>query len=156
MCRLTNCCCCLDLRTGCISLSIWLFISTLAILAIRAIWINPNLLSGADLAFLIIFTIAAIACWIVLFIGALMRNTKMLLISMIALVAYILITSMGVMLLIIYGGTYFYFHNVAIIWPLIIGILAQIGLDVYFVFVIQSFRLEIIAGGSGSGLPYPN
>ena len=82
-----------------------------------------------------------------------MRNTKMLLISMIALVAYILITSMGVMLLIIYGGTYFYFHNVAIIWPLIIGILAQIGLDVYFVFVIQSFRLEIIAGGSGSGLP---
>ena len=154
MCRLTNCCCCLDLRTGCISLSIWLFISTLAILAIRAIWINPNLLSGADLAFLIIFTIAAIACWIVLFIGALMRNTKMLLISMIALVAYILISSMGVMLLIIFGGIYF--HKIAILWALIIVTLAPISLDVYFVFVIQSFRLEIIAGGSGSGLPYPN
>ena len=83
-----------------------------------------------------------------------MRNTTMLLISMIALVAYIVITSMGVMLLIIFGGIYF--HKIAILWALIIVTLAPISLDVYFVFVIQSFRLEIIAGGSGSGLPYPN
>ena len=46
--------------------------------------------------------------------------------------------------------------GIAIFVLLIIALLVLIGLEVYFALVIQSFGLEIIAGGSGSGLPYPN
>lgn len=46
--------------------------------------------------------------------------------------------------------------GIAIFVLLIIAMLVLIGLEVYFALVIQSFRQEIIAGGSGSGLPYPN
>ena len=157
MCRLTNCCCCVDLRTGTIFISILLFISTLANIAVTTI--DPNLKSGASLAFFIIFTIAAIAFWIVLFIGALMRNTTMLGISMIALIVNIVINGIIVFLLIIFSGISAGGYNaeqIAIVVVVIIAMLALMGLEVYFVLVIQSFRLEIIAGGSGSGLPYPN
>ena len=166
MCRLTNCCCCLDLRTGTIFISILLFISTLAKIPLKTT--HPDLNSGAGLAFFIIFIIAAIGFWIVLFIGALMRNTTMLGISMIALIAYIIINIIlviyiTVMYLVVRGCL---FNNctivvsnsgeIAIIVLAIILTLALIGLDVYFALVIQSFRLEIIVGGSGSGLPYQN
>ena len=166
MCRLTNCCCCVDLRTGTIFISILLFISTLANIAVTTI--DPNLKSGASLAFFIIFTIAAIGFWIVLFIGALMRNTTMLGISMIALICYIVLVGILLVLVIIGAGIsggrasslgivggYTYSLAITFLVLYIIGILAEIGLFVYFVLVIQSFRLEIIAGGSGSGLPYP-
>ena len=86
MCRITHWCCCLDLRTGCISISILLFILTLA----DIVWtkINPDWNSGAGLALFTIFTIAAIGFWIVLFVGALMRNTTMLGVSIFALSIY--------------------------------------------------------------------
>ena len=162
MCRLTNCCCCLDLRTGTIFISILLFISTLAKIALTTT--SPDLKSGAGLAFFIIYTIAAIGFWIVLFIGALMRNTTMLGISMIALIAYIIINIILVIyIVVIYSMVGVKFDaiawtsgGIAVFVLLIIGILALVGLDVYFALVIQSFRLEIIASGSGSGLSYPN
>ena len=97
-----------------------------------------------------------------------MRNTTMLGISMIALIAYIIINIIlviyiTVMYLVVRGCL---FNNctivvsnsgeIAIIVLAIIATLALIGLDVYFALVIQSFRLEILVGGSGSGLPYQN
>ena len=163
MCRLTNCCCCVDLRTGTIFISILLFISTLVKIPLSIN--NPNLNSGVGLASFIIFTIAAIGFWIVLFIGALMRNTTMIGVSMIYLIIDIIITIMLVIFIVVMAavaGAIFAgygFPNavgIAIFVLLIIALLVLIGLEVYFALVIQSFRLEIIAGGSGSGLPYPN
>ena len=157
MCRLTNCCCCLDLRTGCIFISVLLFIATIANTAITASREGFN--SDASLAGFIVVTIALIGFWIVLFIGALKRNTTMIGVSMIALIVYIVILGLLVMFIIIFGGIAATNTSTVVIVSLvliIIGYLAQIGLFVYFVLVIQSFRLEIIAGGSGSGLPYPN
>ena len=158
MCRLTNCCCCLDLRDGCICISIFLFISTLA----NNVEFAINSLAGSRgeiLAGFIIFTITAIAFWIVLLIGALMRNTTMLGISMIALIAYIVITSLYWLLKIIFLGIFLLnpgstpgFITSFVVLPLI-TILALMGLEVYFVLVIHSFRQEIKEGGSGSGLP---
>ena len=153
MCRLTNCCCCLDLRTGCICISIFLFISTLA----NNAWFAINPYSGSDgaiLAVFIIFTIAAIAFWIVLLVGALMRNTTMLGISMIALIAYIVITTLYWLIFIIANGMFLLNPGSSPEFiTSLLAVLVLMGLDVYFVLVIQSFRQEIKAGGSGSGLP---
>ena len=161
MCRLTNCCCCVDLRTGTIFISILLFISTLAKIPLSIN--NPNLSSGVGLASFIIFTIAAIGFWIVLFIGALMRNTTMIGVSMIYLIIDIIITIMLVIFIVVMAAVagamftgYVAGVGIAIFVLLIIAMLVLIGLEVYFALVIQSFRQEIIAGGSGSGLPYPN
>ena len=157
MCRLKNCCCCLDLRTGCIFISVLLFIATIANTAVMDFRDNFN--SDGYLAGFIVVTIAAIGFWIVLFIGALKRNTTMIGVSMIALIVYIVILGLLVMFIIIFGGIAVKNTSAeAIVYlvVIIIGWLAEIGLFVYFVLVIQSFRLEIIAGGSGSGLPYPN
>ena len=93
-----------------------------------------------------------------------MRNTTMLGISMIALIAYIIINIILVIyIVVIYSMVGVKFDaiawtsgGIAVFVLLIIGILALVGLDVYFALVIQSFRLEIIASGSGSGLSYPN
>ena len=125
--------------------------------------VNQSAISSGNLAGTIFGAIVAIGFWIVLFIGALMRNTTMIGVSMIALIIYIAGMGLILMLVIIFGGivqgtlqTYFMNKGLVYFLIIVIGYPAQIGLFVYFVLVIQSFRLQIISGGSGSGLPYPN
>ena len=160
MCRLTNCCCCLDLRTGCIFISIVLFISAIANIVFAAV--NASVIPSENVGGTIFGAIVAIGFWIVLFIGALMRNMTMIGVSMIALIFYIVGLALLLMLVIILGGivegpTQRLFMNEGFVYFLliVIGFPAQIALFVYFVLVIQSFKLEILACGPGN-LPYPN
>ena len=160
MCRVNNCCCCLDLRTGCIGISILLIILTLLSTTITAVSHEFNG-TGAIVAFVIV-TILAVACWIILLVGSIMRNVMLILVSWIGLLIYIAIQGILVVwiiyILAIWAG---YVGASTQITGLVTGslvaflvfLLAFMGLNIYFVVVIANFMRSLRAGESGAANP---
>ena len=105
-----------------------------------------------EFTFLIIWTVLAVAFWIVLLTGALIRNSTMIAISLIGLILNLLaLTSMHTVFIIYWFSIDWIFLAV----PHIIFLVAAICADIYFAWVLGSFCHELRNGESGSSLPYP-
>ena len=102
--------------------------------------------------YLIIWTVLAVAFWIVLLTGALIRNSTMIAISLIGLILNLVAFAFIHTSFIIY---WFSIDWIVLAVPLIIFLVVAICVDIYFAWVIGSFCHELRKGQSGSSLPYP-
>ena len=165
MCKLKNCCCCIDLRTGCIIIAIVEFFLVLANLSITAVpayqrWLFGGWLVGTFA--LVLGVIFGLALWILLLFGALTNNSILVLINMVFVLVLVAVKSFAFIWLtvnFVQAGIWLYdglrtTFTLGMLFYLIYYLLV-IPLDIYFAVVIFNFYKALRYGGSGSSLPYP-
>ena len=101
--------------------------------------------------YLIIWTVLAVAFWIVLLTGALIRNSTMIAISLIGLILNLLAHASFHT---VFSIDMFSANLIILAVPIIIFLVGYICADIYFAWVLGSFCHELRNGESGSSLPY--
>ena len=137
------------LRYGCIIISMVKMSASLLHLSLLG---NSSVKESSwQVTFLIIWTVLAVAFWIVLLTGALIRNSTMIAISLIGLILNLVAFAFIHTSFIIY---WFSIDWIFLAVPHIIFLVAAICADIYFAWVLGSFCHELRNGESGSSLPY--
>ena len=137
------------LRYGCIIISMVKMSASLLHLPLLG---NSSVKESSwQLTFLIIWTVLAVAFWIVLLTGALIRNSTMIAISLIGLILNLLAHASFHTVFSIYM---FSANLIILAVPIIIFLVGYICVDIYFAWVLGSFCHELRNGESGSSLPY--
>ena len=137
-----------SLRRGCITIFVVKMVQSL--LSISYLMNEYVKETPWAFTFLIIWTVIAVAFWIVLITGACIRNSTMIAISLIGLILNLLAFAFIHTSFIIY---WFSIDWIVLAVPLIIFLVAAICVDIYFAWVIGSFCHELRKGQSGSSLP---
>lgn len=158
MCRLRNCCCCLDLRTGTIAISFAIIVIGIIGLIFQLVTNNYSVkwMKAVDIT----MTVLVVVLGLVLLIGAILNNKTVVGVCAIALILYIAIRLLVLFVLIIVSAVNA--NELPWIWiwsdsartaGFVIGIilaLVGIGLDIYFTLVVWSFYRELRTGQTGS------
>ena len=158
MCRLRNCCCCLDLRTGTITISVAIIVIGIIRLIIKLVADNYSVKWMK--AFDITMTVLVVVLGLVLLIGAILNNKTIVGVCAIALIFFIAISLLVLFVLIIVAAVNANEYPWILVWSDgaltagfvigVIGALVDIGLNIYFTLVVWSYYRELRTGQTGS------
>ena len=161
MCRLKKFCGLFNLRTGCVIIFVTKLFITLSALSFTTI--NQNDKFSVSIPGVVCGVILGLGVWVLLLIGTVENNDVVVLVNLIFVILFLLAKLIFFTFLISYVGVLGASHApstwdpMSTLWYVLILIflLFDIGLDIYFSVVIASFYQELRYSGSAPGPPIP-
>ena len=158
MCKLNNCCCCLDLRTGTIAISLSIIVLAIANITLRFVLYDTDEMHPLTIVNIIVWFIVRLAIGILLLVGAVMKTRRVVFSGFIGLVLHTAVLIWEfidlVVTVAVVSGTNTWvwdlpgFAALTVIY--LILIIIEIGLSIYSALVIWSFCRGLRGGQSGA------